>query len=45
VWKGRSVDSTQVVSRGGAIFNIVFLAALLVFVVYMLWRIYRRTKQ
>jgi len=39
------VDSTQVVSRGGAIFNIVFLAALLVFVVYMLWRIYRRTKQ
>ena len=45
MWKGRSVDSTQVVSRGGAIFNIIFLAALVVFVVVLLWRIYRRMKQ
>lgn len=39
------MDSTPVVSRGGAVFNIIFLVALLVFVAFLMWKIYRRMKQ
>jgi hypothetical protein len=39
------VDSTQVVSRGGAIFNVLFIAALAVFAAVLLWRIYRRMRR